>query len=67
MTEIIEETPAQAEARVQLRVAVGAVQEALEGCANVGLDSQAEMMRMISEAFAASGEPMPPMLRMLLG
>jgi hypothetical protein len=54
-------------ARAGLRVAVGAVQEAMHAVADAGLNPQAEIMQMVTEAFAAEGQEVPPMLRMLLG
>ena len=54
-------------ARENLRVAIGAVQEAMQGCAEAGLEPQVEMMQMITEAFAAQGEDVPPLLKMMIG
>jgi hypothetical protein len=67
VTQTVEETQEQTAARASLREKVGGVQEALSACADAGLDAQAEIMQMISEAFAAQGEGVPPMLKMLLG
>ena len=53
--------------RENLRAAIGQVQAAMQECADAGLEPQAEMMQIISEAFAAQGEDVPPLLRMLLG
>ncbi len=54
-------------ARVELRVAVGAVSEAMQAVAAAGLDPQAEIVGMMQDAFTQAGEEMPPMLRMLFG
>ncbi len=54
-------------ARTELRVAVGAVSEAMQAVAAAGLDPQVEIVGMMQEAFTAAGEEMPPMLRMLFG
>jgi hypothetical protein len=55
------------EARAGLRLAVGAVQEAMHAVSDAGLNPQTEIMQMVTEAFAAEGQDVPPMLRMLLG
>ncbi len=54
-------------ARTELRVAIGAVNEAMTGLAAAGLDPNAEMMRMMQEAFQEAGQEMPLALKMLLG
>lgn len=56
-----------AQAESELRARVADTVEAMGAAAKLGVNVQGVIMEMVSAAFAAEGEDVPPILRMMLG
>ena len=63
----VEPTPEQAALLADLEAKAQAFLAAMDAASRAGVDVNGYMLRMVSAAFERAGEPMPPMLRMLLG
>ena len=56
-----------AEAEADLRAKVADTVEAMDAAGRLGVNVQGVVMEMLVAAFAAQGEEVPPLLKMLLG